>query len=170
MCASPEHTPLDDIDRAILQLLQRDARHLTAVEIAERIGVSDSTVRNRIDNLEDRGIIEGYAPLVDYERAGFQLETKIVGTARIVDRHELAEAALQIKGVVEVQELMTGRWNIEIMAIAPTHDDLTQIALTIDDLGIEVERETLVKHHYFRPFNHFGVDDVSGDVSGTYEV
>lgn len=151
MCASPEYTPLDDIDRAILQLLQRDARNLTAVEIAERIGVSDSTVRNRIQNLEAQNIIEGYVPLVNYERAGFQLEVKIVGTARIVKRHELAEQALQIEGVVEVQELMTGRWNIEVVAIAPTHDALTDIAVALDDLGIEVERESLIKHHYFRP-------------------
>lgn len=62
MCASPEYTPLNDVDRAILQLLQRDARHLTAVDIAEKVGVSDGTVRNRIRALEERDIIEGHRP------------------------------------------------------------------------------------------------------------
>lgn len=51
MCSRSEYTPLDNIDRAILQLLQREARHSTAVEMAEYLDVSDGTVRNRIENL-----------------------------------------------------------------------------------------------------------------------
>lgn len=36
--------PLDNINRAILQILQRDARHATVVNITKRIEVSDGTV------------------------------------------------------------------------------------------------------------------------------
>lgn len=50
-CASPEYTPLDEVDRAILQLLQRVARNLTAVDIAEMVGVTDGPVRNRLGSL-----------------------------------------------------------------------------------------------------------------------
>lgn len=57
-----ELTPIDDVDRDILQLLQRDARNTTAVEMGEAVGVSDATVRNRIGALEDRGIVEGSVP------------------------------------------------------------------------------------------------------------
>lgn len=168
MGASSEYTPLDKVDRGILQLLQRDARHLTAVQMAEPLGVSDGTVRNRIDRLEQRNIIEGYAPLINYERAGFPLQVKIVCSARIVDREQLAQEALQVDGVVEVQELMTGTENIEVTAVAPEHDDLTSIATSLDEMGLEVESELLLRHHYFRPFNHFGTEDVAED--GTHEV
>lgn len=123
MCASSGYTPLDDTDRAILQLLQRDARNTTAVEIAERVGVSDGTVRNRIEKLEAEGIIEGYVPIINYERAGYQLEIRIRCTARIVEREALTKEALGIEGVVEVRELMTGRGNVEVTAVAPAHDD-----------------------------------------------
>ena len=163
MCASPEYTPLDDVDRAILQLLQRDARNLTAVDIAERVGVSDGTVRNRIENLEERDIIEGYAPMIDYERAGYQLQIRIMCTAPIVDREDLAQRALQVEGVVEVHEIMTGRLNVEVKAVAPEHDHLTRVAKALDEMGLEVESEELIRHHYLRPFNHFGTEDVSED-------
>lgn len=170
MCASPEYTPLDEIDRSILQILQRDARHTTAVDISEKVDVSDGTVRNRIEALEQRGIIEGYVPLVNYEQAGFPLQIRIVCSASIVDREELAEEALLIEGVVEVEEVMTGRDNIVVTAVAPRHEDLTRIAKSLDKLGLDVEREELVRHHYFRPFNHFGVEDVSEEMDGTYDV
>lgn len=135
MCVSPEYTPLDEVDRAILQLLQRDARNLTAVDISERVDVSDGTVRNHIDGLEDKNIIEGYAPMIDYERADYQLQIRITCTAPIVEREELAQDALEIEGVVEVHEIMTGRLNVEVKAVAPEHDDLTRVARSLDEMA-----------------------------------
>lgn len=44
---------LDGIDEGILYLLQRDARRITTKEMTEQVGVSASTVRNRIDRLEE---------------------------------------------------------------------------------------------------------------------
>ncbi len=170
LCASPEHTPLDDVDRTILQILQRDARHATAVDISERIDVSDGTVRNRIQALEERGVIEGYIPMINYEQAGFQLQVRIMCTAPIEQRHELAKEALQIEGVVEVHEVMTGRRNVQVAVVAPRHDDLTRAATELSDLGLDIESEELIRHHYFRPFNHFGVADVSEGEEGTYDV
>jgi len=50
---------LDKTDRAILELLQGDAR-LTTVELARRINLSTTPCANRIRRLEDAGIICGY--------------------------------------------------------------------------------------------------------------
>jgi len=51
---------LDNVDRGILHELQVDARNRTAQEIADKVDVSASTVRNRIEALEANGVIEGY--------------------------------------------------------------------------------------------------------------
>ncbi|WP_238532882.1 Lrp/AsnC family transcriptional regulator [Halalkalicoccus jeotgali] len=64
---------LDDLDREILYELQQDARKTTHEEISTTVGVSQSTVRNRITALEEAGVIKTYAPELDYERAGFSL-------------------------------------------------------------------------------------------------
>jgi predicted ArsR family transcriptional regulator len=53
---------LDDADRGILHALQENAREATAVEMAEAVDVSASTVRNRIDRLESTGVVRGYTP------------------------------------------------------------------------------------------------------------
>lgn len=172
MSAPSEYSPLDATDRAILQLLQRDARNQTHVEIADLVGVSDGTVRNRITHLEDRGVIEGYVPVVNYERAGYQLQIQLTCTATVPDRAGLAEDALQVEGVIEVDELMTGRGNVQVTAVAPQKDDVTGIAEELDELGLDIEEEYLVRRHFFRPFNHFGSEDVrAGDEDeATHEV
>ncbi|WP_293026987.1 Lrp/AsnC family transcriptional regulator [Natronococcus sp.] len=62
---------LDEVDRAILYLLQEDARFNSAADIAGKVDVTANTVRNRIQRLEERGIIRGYIPLIDYEQADY---------------------------------------------------------------------------------------------------
>lgn len=96
------------MDKYILYCLQDDARNVSSRTIAERMGVSASTVRNRIHQLEDDGIITGYSACVDFEAAGSQLHTLVVCTAPIPERSRLARQALQIDGVVDVREIMTG--------------------------------------------------------------
>ena len=57
-------TALDDIDRKILDLLQRDAR-ITNAAIAAEVGLTAPSVFERIRKLEQRGVIQGYTIKVD---------------------------------------------------------------------------------------------------------
>ncbi len=50
---------MDDLDREILYILRRDAR-TPYTEIADRIGTSEGTVRNRVEQLVDDGVIERF--------------------------------------------------------------------------------------------------------------
>lgn len=50
---------LTDTDRAIIGLLRLDSRR-TVSEIAARVGVSRTTVKDRIDLLRERGVIRGF--------------------------------------------------------------------------------------------------------------
>ena len=61
---------IDEIDWKIISLLQADGRR-TNVGIARRVGVTEGTVRNRIDRLRTEGIIEIHAA-VKPEKIGFQ--------------------------------------------------------------------------------------------------
>ena len=55
---------LDDIDRRILDLLQRDAR-LTNAAIAAEVGLTAPSVFERVRKLEQRGVISGYTITID---------------------------------------------------------------------------------------------------------
>ena len=50
---------MDELDREILALLRRDAR-TPYTEIADCIGTSEGTVRNRVEQLVERGVIERF--------------------------------------------------------------------------------------------------------------
>lgn len=50
---------MDELDREILSVLRRDAR-TPYTEIAERVGTSEGTVRNRVERLVDDGVIERF--------------------------------------------------------------------------------------------------------------
>jgi DNA-binding Lrp family transcriptional regulator len=55
---------LDAIDRVLLAELQHDGR-ATNAELADRIGLSPSACLRRTRRLEDAGVIDGYAMLID---------------------------------------------------------------------------------------------------------
>lgn len=146
---------LDDLDRHIIHALQADARHTSSGDIADRRDVSASTVRNRIGRLEELGIIRGYHADIDYERAGFQLYTLIICTAPIPEREELARAALEVPGVVGVQEVMTGEDNVLVSAVGEDGDDLTRIGRELSAAGLHVADEDLIRSQHTHPYHGF---------------
>jgi DNA-binding Lrp family transcriptional regulator len=50
---------MDDLDHEILSILRRDAR-TPYTEIADRVGTSEGTVRNRVDRMTNDGVIERF--------------------------------------------------------------------------------------------------------------
>jgi Lrp/AsnC family leucine-responsive transcriptional regulator len=59
----------DDIDRQIVTLLQENGR-LSNAALAERVGLTVSTVHERVKKLEKKGLIKGYVAVVDAEGVG----------------------------------------------------------------------------------------------------
>ncbi len=155
MNSSDENTTrtLDDIDRAIIAELQANAR-TTSRSISDKIGVSGTTVRNRIERLEAEGVLKGYQPLVEYERTGLERPILFVCTAPIVDRETLATEALSIDGVVSVSEVMEGRSNVYIKAVVPDQDGITEVAKRLDELGFTIESESLLRNEYSQPCSY----------------
>ncbi|NKE36308.1 Lrp/AsnC family transcriptional regulator [Natronococcus sp. JC468] len=50
---------MDELDREILDTLRRDAR-TPYTEIADEVGTSEGTVRNRVERMMDEGVIERF--------------------------------------------------------------------------------------------------------------
>ena len=67
---------LDDTDRSIIEVLERDAR-TSLRRIAEEVGVSLGTVSNRVKKLEEKAIIKGYRVILDSEKVGWGLNVVI---------------------------------------------------------------------------------------------
>jgi DNA-binding Lrp family transcriptional regulator len=155
---------LDNVDRGILYMLQLDARNTTSEEIASKTGVSASTIRNRLDRLEDEGVIEGYHPEINYEAANLPLRVMFVITAPPENRSDIVDQLMDIHGVIDVSEMITGKRNIQVEVVCQDTNDIIRITDAIHDLGVEVESSEIMKQRKVQPFNHFYFSEAVDDL------
>lgn len=74
-------------DSAILRELQRDSR-LTMQQLADKVGMSTSACWRRVRSLEEGGVIDRYAVIVNPRKAGFSLSSMtLVSLARHEQKH-----------------------------------------------------------------------------------
>ena len=144
---------LDDVDQQLLTLLQENARY-TAIELAEEIGVSDNTIHNRMDRLEEADVITGYTTNTDPDRTGLNLYFQFTCTASINERSNVAEQAMAIPEVTEVTELMTGQENLHIRVLGAEDEDITRIAERLDDLALTINDENLIRAEHDKSLDY----------------
>ena len=92
---------MDTIDHEVLSALMEDGR-MTWAELAERTGLSAPSVAERVHRLEDRGVIRGYAALVNGATVGAHL-TALVAVS-LSGPEARAEFLRLVHDTVEVQE------------------------------------------------------------------
>jgi len=63
---------LDETDTKLLWMLKENAR-IPFLEMAKRLRISESTIRNRVNNMEKNGIIKKYSALVEPSRIGYSV-------------------------------------------------------------------------------------------------
>lgn len=152
-------TDLDGTDRAILDMLQRDARDVTNTEIGEHVGVSATTVGDRIAKLKRRGIIKTCFTDIDYEKAGIPHYLILFCSVPAAERETLARKAIRTDGVVSVKEILTGSRNLHVEVVAETNDDAARTIETLEDVGIDVQDVEILADEHRRPFDGFGHPD-----------
>ena len=94
---------MDEIDRQILQLLQRDAT-LSVREIGEAVGLSATPCWRRIRNLEDSGVITGRVALVAPEAVNLGVTALVLVRTNQHNRDWLARFVAGIERFDEVVE------------------------------------------------------------------
>ncbi|WP_254545314.1 winged helix-turn-helix transcriptional regulator [Halomarina pelagica] len=150
---------LDAVDRRILYHLVRDARNTSAPEIAEEVNVSGGTIRNRIAQLEDAGVIRGYHATIDYQRTEGRLTNLYICTSPVPDRDRLSKQVAEIPGVVGVRQLMKGRSNLHVTAVGDDMQELNHVASNLSSIGLEIEEENLLQSEQVLPYHKFGPDE-----------
>lgn len=134
---------LDDTDRAILRILQEDARTPFS-EIARRIDMSSATVHDRVGRLEEAGVIEGYHAKLNPREVG--LGTSAFVGLRVQQGHEeeTLERLREIEGVCEVH-LTTGEWDVLLHVHAEDTDALRELMFDgIAGMGGFARSQTMV--------------------------
>ncbi len=116
----------DEIDEKILNALTKDARTSNA-ELARQIGMAPSAILERVRKLEERGVVEGYAPRINPRALGLRLLAFVFvrtdeGVGALTTASHLAKAP-------EVQEVhhVAGEDCLLVKLRARDTDDLSRI-------------------------------------------
>ncbi|MFC4451873.1 Lrp/AsnC family transcriptional regulator [Halorussus aquaticus] len=157
---------LDNVDKGILYLLQKDARRNTTEDMAEQVGVSSSTVANRINRLEERGVILGYQPIIKYSETGLGHHLLLTATVPLQDREKMLDDLMEVSGIVSIRELLTNNENLSLELVGLTSDDIEDSLEALDELGVDIERMEMMKQERTNPYNHFGQEFANEDDTG----
>ena len=119
---------IDSIDRAILNALQYDGR-LSNVQLAEKVGLSESACLRRVKLLEESAIIEQYVMLIDQTAAGKPGTVFVRVTLDGQQNEKLLRFERAVGEVEEVMEcyLMSGDFDYLLRVIVIDNNDYVRI-------------------------------------------
>lgn len=115
--------PLDPTDRAILHALALDAR-VSNKELADRVGIAQSTCLARVRALQEAGVIRGYHADIDPRALGHDLQAMIAIRLQPHARGAMGSFVTGLRGRPEV---------LEIYFVAGANDFLVHVATASTD-------------------------------------
>lgn len=139
---------VDELDRNIINKLLDDGR-MSFRKIAEEVDSTPATVINRVERLEEEGVLTGYSANVDYRRLGFEgiaaVEVVIEGEFMKIVEEEISE----LNNVVSVYSI-SGDTDILAIVKFRNRDELTQFIK--DELLASDKVEKTITHMMFDVF------------------
>ncbi len=139
---------LDDLDRQILQALQRDAG-LSTTRLAKRLGLSQPATWRRIRRLQDTGVIAGQRLLLDAEKVGFGVTVFLGVKLATKSRVSLEDFERAIGAIPEIQTVdhVLGLYDYRLRVVARDLADFERVLrrriMTLPGVG-DVEANVLL--------------------------
>jgi len=118
---------LDDLDRAILALLQVNCR-ISNAELSRRVNLSPPAVHARIRRLEDAGLITDYVALLDRESVGFDMLCFVQIGLQLHQADQVEGVRTAFLALPEVLECfhVTGEFDYLLKVVVRNRKDLEQ--------------------------------------------
>lgn len=121
---------LDDVDREILALIQKDGR-ISNAELSRRLNLSPPATHARVRRLEREGFIEGYAGLLSRDKLGYDLLCFVlVGLTVHQFEHVYGfrERVLSMPEVLECYNI-TGEYDYLLKVVLHNREDLERFVV-----------------------------------------
>jgi Lrp/AsnC family leucine-responsive transcriptional regulator len=134
---------VEEIDRQILGLLARDGR-MSFTDLGKATGLSTSAVHQRVRRLEQRGVIRGYAAVIDPEAVGFPLTAFVSVTP--LDQAAPDDVPERLAGLAEIEAChsVAGDENYILKVRVATPGALEQLLARIRAAASVSTRTTIV--------------------------
>lgn len=152
----PEIEKLDKIEIRILSILSKNAR-ATNVEIGKAVGLTYNAVKHRIEDLEHRGILQGYRILIETSKIGRRYYKALISLQGIDEKIErkmynFCATDPRITYIVEVM----GEWDIEIEAEVADEEEFRRILMGFrDQFGDYIRDYDVLRVYQEHKMNYF---------------
>ena len=133
---------MDELDREILSILRRDARK-PYTEIADEVGTSEGTVRNRVERMTDEGVIERFtvATRTGNVKAMIELDVAVdVNTSDLGERvadWEQVDFVWQVSGEQDVVLVVDAADTAAVNALITQARELDEVVSTTTRLILD---------------------------------
>ena len=136
---------IDNLDKRILEIMKKDSR-CPYVEIAEKLGVSEGTVRSRVHKMTEDGIIRGFTSKTSSKNVKARGEVRIYVNT---DTEEIARKLSEYDGVTEVFEV-TGDQDIIAIVDVESPQSLNEIIERVRryDNVLSTRTRLILKEHF----------------------
>lgn len=123
---------LDRTDLRILRELQRDGR-MPVVELAEKVSLSPTACQRRLRKLEDSGVIERYAAVLNPAALGqtIQAFVRVSIERQSKDAAEAFEAAIKRQPEVRACYVMTGDLDFLLHVLVPDLQAFAEFSMKV---------------------------------------
>jgi Lrp/AsnC family leucine-responsive transcriptional regulator len=134
---------VEDLDRRIVALLSADGR-MSFTDLGKETGLSTSAAHQRVRRLEQRGIIRGFAAVVDHESIGLPLTAFI--SIKPIDPSAPDDAPERLAGIAEIEAChsVAGDENYILKVRVGTPGDLEALLAEIRSKANVSTRTTIV--------------------------
>jgi len=122
--------PLDNIDRAILNVLREDGR-IPVSNLASEVNVSRAAAYMRMNRLMEDGIIEQFNASINSAKAGLSIAALVLVTANHQGQRRWVrwrEELLQIPAI-EFAFMVTGETDVVLLVRARSHEEFQRVLL-----------------------------------------
>ncbi|AQS55336.1 Lrp/AsnC family transcriptional regulator [Novibacillus thermophilus] len=133
---------LDDIDRKIIELLVENGR-LSYVELGKRVNLSRVAVRDRVDQLMERGVIEKFTAVINSEKVGKQVSAFFEVDVEPKQLVEVAQNLANNPNVASIYQ-MTGPSTLHMHVLV---EDFGKLETFINEELYSVQGITRVESH-----------------------
>lgn len=121
---------IDDKDRALLELLSANSRESVA-ELARQLKLSRSTVKDRIERLETRGVITGYTVRFSEEYAVGQIQAHVMISS---DPKLASQIVRNLRQIAAVKSLYAVNGIYDMIAVLSA-ESTRSLDQTLDRIG-----------------------------------
>lgn len=134
---------MEEIDRQIVALLSRDGR-MSFTDLGKQTGLSTSAVHQRVRRLEQRGVIRGYAAVVDPEALGLPLTAFVSVTPLDPAAEDDVPERLSVLDEIEACHSVAGEENYILKVRVATPGSLEGLLARIRVSAAVATRTTIV--------------------------